>query len=764
MKKYVQNIWVRLLACLLCAVSVVGLALSIIGSIFFAYYPDKDKVLEEGNETLLLNYALYATDYMYMLEEEGIFDDINAYITIEKWEYASEEAEEPTETDRYSNMPEGVTPTFVLEDIRQNNKVYSLTSLVRALDAYYSEWSYDYSASTPIQGYVFDVNTGLFYYQTAVGYFKADYINVFSDGVYYDYRLTEKNGEEYYYNGYYDRRLDPSEYENWDWVSLNDKRMGISESYSGNWVLVVTDSALIEEYECNKNYYVDSYTLYYMTEHMTTYNVEMAMTDTLTHQDLFYQYYNLVEGVYQYQDDMVGLQISCILLLVFSIILLAVSAPEDPAKLRFFHKIPVCIYTGCVIAVEVLLCAAICLFMDTLSYSEDWIIGIEGIVVFILEVLFAMVFLAFVYIATMITRIKTRTLFRYSEFYYISRPISFVWNLAKNNVPMFTKCLLGMLAITLIQGIVIVYTHWYLEDIFSCFVIYKLVEIPLVIYILVQMKRLQEGGERIASGDLAPIDTKGMFWEFKKHGENINKVGDGIALAVEEQMKSERFKTELITNVSHDIKTPLTSIINYVDLIKKEEITDPTLTEYVEVLERQSARLKKLIEDLMEASKASTGNLEVHLEECDMNVCLSQAVGEFEEKLAENGLEVIVLKPEESVIVMADGRHIWRVLDNLLNNVCKYSQPNTRVYISLEQNEKEAIITFKNISKMALNIPSDQLMQRFVRGDSSRHTEGSGLGLSIAQSLTELMNGTLRLDIDGDLFKVTLKLNKIITK
>jgi signal transduction histidine kinase len=271
------------------------------------------------------------------------------------------------------------------------------------------------------------------------------------------------------------------------------------------------------------------------------------------------------------------------------------------------------------------------------------------------------------------------------------------------------------------------------------------------------MDRLQKGSARIANGDLSePIDTSKMSGTFKTHGENINKVGEGIAKAVEDQLKSERFKTELITNVSHDIKTPLTSIINYVDLIKKEEITDPTLCEYVEVLDRQSGRLKKLIEDLMEASKASTGNLKVELETCDLSMLIGQVIGEFEDRFTGCGLEVVITKSEKPIYVMADGRHLWRVLDNLMTNIYKYSLPNSRVYIDLEQKEKQAVISFKNISKTQLNISSEELMERFVRGDSSRNTEGSGLGLAIAQSLTELMGGTMRLEIDGDLFKVML--------
>ena len=232
--------------------------------------------------------------------------------------------------------------------------------------------------------------------------------------------------------------------------------------------------------------------------------------------------------------------------------------------------------------------------------------------------------------------------------------------------------------------------------------------------------------------------------------------GDTVAESTEERMKSERFKTELITNVSHDIKTPLTSIINYVDLLEKEELHTETAQEYLEVLERQSSRLKKLIEDLIEASKASTGNLPVHLERLEAGIFMTQTVGEFEEKTKAVGLDLVIEKPETPVYIMADSRHFWRVIDNLMNNICKYAQSGTRVYINLEVKEAQVSITFRNTSKYPLNISSDELMERFVRGDASRNTEGSGLGLSIANSLMDLMGGTFRLYVDGDLFKVVL--------
>ena len=226
--------------------------------------------------------------------------------------------------------------------------------------------------------------------------------------------------------------------------------------------------------------------------------------------------------------------------------------------------------------------------------------------------------------------------------------------------------------------------------------------------------------------------------------------------AIAKAVKDERLRAELITNVSHDIKTPLTSIINYVDLLEKEDLHNETAQEYLEVLERQSSRLKKLIEDLIEASKASTGNLPVHLERLEAGIFMTQTVGEFEEKTKAAGLDLVIEKPETPVYIMADSRHFWRVIDNLMNNICKYAQSGTRVYINLEVKEAQVSITFRNTSKYPLNISSDELMERFVRGDASRNTEGSGLGLSIANSLMDLMGGTFRLYVDGDLFKVVL--------
>jgi signal transduction histidine kinase len=225
--------------------------------------------------------------------------------------------------------------------------------------------------------------------------------------------------------------------------------------------------------------------------------------------------------------------------------------------------------------------------------------------------------------------------------------------------------------------------------------------------------------------------------------------------AAKKQMQSERMKAELVTNVSHDIKTPLTSIINYVDLLQKAE-NQAQAEECVQVLDRQSQRLKKLIDDLMEMSKASTGNMPVELTTVDPVEAINQALGEFSEKLENAGLIPILTTPEKPVRMKADGRLVWRVLSNLLSNAVKYALPGTRLYIELTQEQDQVLLSLKNVSRDALRIDADELMERFVRGDISRNSEGSGLGLNIAKSLMEIQNGQMQLLLDGDLFKVTL--------
>lgn len=347
-------------------------------------------------------------------------------------------------------------------------------------------------------------------------------------------------------------------------------------------------------------------------------------------------------------------------------------------------------------------------------------------------------------------------------------------------IPMVWRTALLCLAVCVAEffGLILFYNDrvvllffWAIEKFILC---------GAITFVALMCKELQEGSEALADGDLNyKLDTSHMVLSFKEHGENLNCIGEGISAAVEQRMKSEHLKTELITNVSHDIKTPLTSIINYADLIGKEVSGDVKdtgdgagtetaqereqhISEYAEVLLRQSQKLKKLLDDLLEASKATTGNLKVHPEVCDVSVLLSQAVGEYEQRFSEKKLETIVKQPEETVKVMADGRHLWRVFDNLLNNIYKYAQAGSRVYLNVEHDGQNANIIFRNMSAYPLEMSPEELEERFTRGDRSRHMEGNGLGLSIAKSLTELQKGDMEIVTDGDLFKVVITLPETV--
>ncbi len=297
----------------------------------------------------------------------------------------------------------------------------------------------------------------------------------------------------------------------------------------------------------------------------------------------------------------------------------------------------------------------------------------------------------------------------------------------------------------------------------SLLMLYTLISLAIVVFLCfcsIQLQKLKGAVETMANGDFdARVDTTGLYGEFRRYGEHLNAISDGMSIAIEQHTKSERMKTELITNVSHDIKTPLTSILNYVDLLQHTQ-NETERAQYLEVLHRQATRLKKLTEDLVEASKAATGNIQTELVPTDVSESLNQAVGEYTERLEAAGLTLVARFPDYGLCILADGRLLWRVLDNLLGNICKYAMPGTRVYLTVEEREKTVSIQLKNISRQQLNISPDELMERFVRGDSARSTEGSGLGLNIAKSLTELQHGRFRLELDGDLFKVDVELPK----
>lgn len=369
------------------------------------------------------------------------------------------------------------------------------------------------------------------------------------------------------------------------------------------------------------------------------------------------------------------------------------------------------------------------------------------------------------------SRIKQHTFLKNTVIYRMiklaQRILCGIWGLLKKlhgfnlsllrGLPLIWKTGLVFCGISLLELLTVFVTGGNRAMVGVMWLIERIILLPAFLYLALILRRLQKSGAALANGDLSyHTDTKGMFWDFKQHGDNLNSIADGMAIAVEERMRSERMKTELITNVSHDIKTPLTSIINYATLIGGESCDNPKITEYSEVLVRQSEKLKRLIEDLVEASKASTGNLEVFLAPCDAAVFITQASGEYEEKLQKSELSLVTKQPEKDLRIMADGRRMWRIFDNLMNNICKYAQSGTRVYLTLEEQSGTAVISFKNTSREPLDMSEEELMERFSRGDSSRNTEGNGLGLSIAKSMAELQGGSLKLSIDGDLFKAIL--------
>lgn len=365
---------------------------------------------------------------------------------------------------------------------------------------------------------------------------------------------------------------------------------------------------------------------------------------------------------------------------------------------------------------------------------------------------------------TLLKRIKVHTFFKNSVTYRILKWLVQKYKNVKNTISSnknlggkIALYFIGIVTVSILIGLIFKEFGILLDIVFWIWCYYKIMkEVD-------KFKQIHDATEKIYKGDTdIKLDESLYTGVLKELAIYINNIAGGFSNAIKESLKSERLKTELITNVSHDIKTPLTSIINYVDLLKQENIQNEKAKEYIEVLDNKSQRLKKLIEDLVEASKASSGNIKTNKEVLNVKELLNQVTGEFEDKFNSRCLNIISKLPEETVYIKADSRYLYRVLENTYSNVAKYAEENTRVYIDCILEEKNTVAIYvKNISKDELNISADELMQRFVRGDKSRNTEGSGLGLSIAKSLTELQDGTFNIYLDGDLFKVAIKFKRV---
>lgn len=497
----------------------------------------------------------------------------------------------------------------------------------------------------------------------------------------------------------------------------------------------------------------------------TAYTVEYGLKSELTANDSYRFRSSLYSRLYEYRIALPVLAALLGLLFIIDLVFLFSGAGrregEPGIHLSWLDKIPLDLYAG-ICAVIIMLFVGIVsiwpienildlgnIITNTDGYSE---LLTKTIDIVILLVPTGYVILSF--LLTFAARIKAGK-------WYRNTVIGLLAILIINFAKMVPSVVRVLLIYTIFWLLFIFFWAGYYPRMIHLFMI--VLGGLTVIWIAYQCSQLKKAGSALAEGDMDyEIDDRFMTGPFKEHAENLHSVRNGVQIAVEQQMKSERLKTELITNVSHDIKTPLTSIVNYVDLLQKKH-TPEEEEMYLDVLARNSARLKKLTEDLVEASKASTGNISVELVPINIREMIDQSVAEYADKLDAGKLRVIVNVEDPSLAVLADGRLLWRVFGNLLSNCVKYAQAGTRIYLdAFRIPDGKVRIIMKNTSRDQLNVSSDELMQRFVRGDQSRTTEGSGLGLNIAKSLVELQHGTFDLLIDGDLFKAIIELPEAV--
>jgi signal transduction histidine kinase len=543
-----------------------------------------------------------------------------------------------------------------------------------------------------------------------------------------------------------------------DWQKSEDYKQYYSKENT-NFFFVITDNW--------GNNVLSSYTDTYgyrntFVMEQNGYTVTAFVRKDITAEDdyLFpYQAYNFAYEIRQFLIPIASISlIVTILLFIYLMYSAAHKKGSDVLEQSFIDKIPLgpllLLCAGVMVSAHFVLREVAIALYEEFMFEE---------LIMLLSFGFAFAFISLmILISSIAARIKLKTLFRNTLIYIITKAVLGFIRKILANISILWKLLLAVTALTIIELIIIVF--FTARGGVVPVVIWLLLRAGMIVlfsFVAVNMAEIKKGGEEISRGNFQyKIDNKHMMTDFKRHADNLNNISEGMSDAINEKMKSERFKSDLITNVSHDIKTPLTSIINYVDLLDRQNIDDSTSREYIEVLKKQSARLKKLTEDLIEASKATSGVIKANMEKLNLKEIMNQALGEYCAKFTENNIEPVMNDFDEDIFIRADGRLIWRVMDNMMGNICKHSHPGTRAYITVEKKDNRVNICFKNVSKEKLNISAEELMERFVRGDSSRTGEGSGLGLSIAKSLTEIMQGTMQLEIEGDLFKACLIFNK----
>lgn len=485
------------------------------------------------------------------------------------------------------------------------------------------------------------------------------------------------------------------------------------------------------------------------------YAIYTAVKDDFPYYDSYFGNYILFSIVKNQSDNAIYNIPLCIILLVIMVCVILIgigkTRDEEGIHLTWFDKWPIEVS----VALVILVIFCICGVAFSIGVNVAAIISIISIIIGILTLYIACILL----LETIVKRLKSHTFMKTTFIYWFYKKIKLVCS----NMKLSLKIGIEFAVFAIINWIIFAISN---DEPFLAFVLLMGAYAFSFIYLLkraIWNEKIHSAIEKIYKGDSNfRLNTEEYKGELKQVAEQVNDIAGGLSNAIEEKMKSERLKTELITNVSHDIKTPLTSIINYVDLLKKEDITTEKAAEYLTILDNKSQRLKKLTEDLVEASKASSGNIKMNMEKLEVNELIKQVSAEFEDKFKAHGLEEITTFTEEPVHIKADNRYMYRVLENMYSNVSKYAMENSRVYTDIIEHGSNVIIQIKNISKEKLNITADELMQRFVRGDTSRNTEGSGLGLSIANSLTELQGGQFHIYLDGDLFKITIGFKKML--
>ena len=528
---------------------------------------------------------------------------------------------------------------------------------------------------------------------------------------------------------------------------LNNDNIEYIESGISQRALEISDSSILEESsntESSKTDEKKSYTIY------SAVLDDMIYLDNLSTDKIFY---SILLGINQRAVLLIPAVIVLIILLIPVIILgIGKTSKTEGISLNWYDKILIeiaALISTIIGGIGVCFIASV----SGISTMTSFVIGLSIIGVGLLIIYLACI----LFFETIVKRLKTHTFIKTTFIYWVyMKIVNFIKDLK------LTKKLLLYFILFIITNLICFAILW--SDGFIGVILSITLYVFTFRYLSKTVKsfaKVKEAIHELYKGNTdIDLDQKELSREMQDMSEEVNDIAGGLSNAIEERLKSERLKTELITNVSHDIKTPLTSIINYVDLLKKEGMDGEKAKEYLEILDNKSQRLKKLTEDLVEASKASSGAIKLNMEKLKVNELIKQVSGEFEDKFKAHELEEVITFPEKDVYIKADSRYMYRVLENMYSNISKYAMDGTRVYTDILDKGNVVSIELKNISKQKLNISADELMQRFVRGEASRNTEGSGLGLSIATSLTELQKGKFNIHLDGDLFKVTIEFEK----